>query len=153
MPLRVGSQAASFLCSSLLQAISAVVIWHVQVRKFPKTLSTFLPCHSAAVMSAVLVNLCDHSFHLSPARPRQSVHSSIAFAAKNRMAVCPSGLPIPVCIICNRFVELVTMMACMICQSLWIASHYIAWVTGQSGCCNSEHHRFRVVFSLGISPL
>ena len=69
-PLEGGLSAASFLHSSFLQAISALMLWPVHVRKFLKPLSTSaLPNYRPDVISAVFTSLSPCSFPLTPACP------------------------------------------------------------------------------------
>ena len=64
--------AASFLHSSFLQVISAVMLWPVYVKNVPKSLSTSaLPSCRPDVICAVLASLSTRSFPLTPACPGQ----------------------------------------------------------------------------------
>ena len=54
------------------------------------------------------------------------------------MAVCQSGQPIPDSTFCRRFMELVRMMACVVCVSCWEASHCIAFVAASTSMVRLE---------------
>ena len=61
--------AASFLHSSFLQAVNAVMLWLVRAEKVPQASEQ---CHCRAdVISAVLASLSARSFPLTPACPGQ----------------------------------------------------------------------------------
>ena len=109
--------AASFLHSSFLQAISAVMLLSVHVQKVPLMLlsvhvqkvsqvsnTSALPSCRPDVISTVLSSLSAHSFPLTWAC--QSSRSIEVFAAEDFAWLCSSrGQPIPKSTFCSRFCE------------------------------------------------
>ena len=66
------------------------------------------------------------------------------------MAVCQSGQPIPDSTFCRRFIESVRIMACVICESRWEASHCIACVTASTSKVRLEVVNFVISFLLPV---
>ena len=65
--LEGGMSAASFLHSSFLQAVNAVMLWPIHVQKVPQSRSTSaLQSCRPDVISAVLASLSARSFPLTP---------------------------------------------------------------------------------------
>ena len=65
--LEGGMSATSFLHSSFLQAISAVMLWPVYVEKIPQASETSALPSCRDFISAVLASLSARSFPLTPA--------------------------------------------------------------------------------------
>ena len=136
--LEGGMSAASFLQSSFLRAINALMLWLVRVEKVPQPWSTSaLPSCRPDVISDVLASLSASSFPLTPACPGQQIHRSLC-SRRLCMAVCQSGQPIPDSTFCRRFIESVRIMTCVIRASHWDASHCIARVTASTSMIRLE---------------
>ena len=94
--------AASVLHSSLLQAVSAVMLWLVHVQKVPRASEHLCPAKlQKGVICAVLASLSSRSFPLTLACPG---HRSLC-SRRLFMAVCQTGQPIPDSTFCSRFIE------------------------------------------------
>ena len=103
--------ATSYLHSYFLHAGSAVMLSPVHPSKLQTRGDFCCACQS-----------------VWPFIPSDSGMTSLS-TQRLHMAVCQSGLPSPDPTFCRRFIESVRMMACVVCVSLWEASHCIACVT------------------------
>ena len=124
--------AASFLHSSCLQVINAVILWPVHVQKVPQASDHLCP--------AKLQTKCDICYacqSFCPFIPTDSgvlrtVDPQTSLSPKTVRALCQSGQPIPDSAFCRTFMVSVRMMAFVICASRWEARHCIACVTAST---------------------
>ena len=120
--------ATSFLHSSFLQAISAVMLWPVHVQKVPQASEHLCPAwlQTRCDICCACQSTCPF-IPTDPGVPR-AVDKQKYLQPKTVLGCVPvraahSGLHL------LQQVESVTMMACEICVSYWEASHCIACVT------------------------
>ena len=114
--------SSSFLHSSFLQAVNAVMLWPVHVQKVPQDSEHLCP---AKLQTSC--DLCCACQSICPFIPTDSgmpraVDPQKSLQPKTCVAVCQSGQPIPDSNFCSRFVESVRTMACVICAPCWEAS-------------------------------
>ena len=106
--------AASFLHSSFLQAVNAVMLWLVRAEKVPQASE-----HLCLAKLQTRCDICSACQSICPfipidsGVPRTVDHRSLC-SRRLCMAVCQSGQPIPDSTFCRRFIESVRMMACVI---------------------------------------
>ena len=95
LTLEGGMSAASFLHSSFLQAINAVMLWLVRVEKVPQDSEHFCPVklQIRCDIYCACQSICPFIL-LTPACPGQQIHRSLC-SRRLCMAVCQSGQPIP----------------------------------------------------------
>ena len=130
--------AASFLYSSCLQAVNAVILWPVHVQKAPQASEHLCPAKLQTRCDICFaLQLSAHSFPLTPACPGQQIHRSLC-SRRLCIAVCQSEQSIPDSIFCRRFIESVRMMACEICASRWETRRCIAYVTAYTSMVRLE---------------
>ena len=121
-----GMSAASFLHSSFLQAINAVMLWLVHIEKVPQASEHLYP--------AKLQTRCDICCACQSICPFIPTDSGVPWtidpqnlcSQRLRMAACQSGQPVPDSTFCMSFIESLRMMACVICASRWEASQTTA---------------------------
>ena len=105
---------ASFLHSSFLQAVSAVMLLLVLVEKVPQASE-----HLCPAKLQTRYDICCACLSICPFIPTDSsVPRTVdpqKSVAEDCMVVCQSGQPIPDSTFCRRFIESVEMMACVIC--------------------------------------
>ena len=118
--------AASFLHSSLLQAIK--VLWPVHVEKVPQA--------SEQLCLAKLQTRCDICCACQSICPFIPTDSGVPRTVDPQktlcVSLCLSGQRIPDSIFCRRFIESVRMMTRVTCVSRWETSHCIASVTAST---------------------
>ena len=115
--LEGGMSAASFLHSSFLQAVSAVMLWLVRVEKVPQASEPLCPAklQTRCDICCACQSVCQF-IPIDSGLPRTvdaKIHRSLC-SRRLCMAVCQSGQPIPDSTFCRRFIESVRMTACVI---------------------------------------
>ena len=112
--LEGGMLAASFLHSSFLQAVSAVMLWFVRAEKVPQASEHLCPAklQTRYDICCACQSICQ--FIPTDSSVPRTVDPQMS-VAEDCMVVCQSGQPIPDSTLCRRFIESVEMMACVIC--------------------------------------
>ena len=127
--------AASFLHSSFLQAINAVMLWRVQVPQASE--------HLYAAKLQTRCDICCACQSICPFIPTDSgmprvVDPRKSLQSKTMHGCVPVGQPIAVSTFCYRFIESVRMMVCVICASRLEASHCVACGTASTSMVRLE---------------
>ena len=118
--LEGGMVATSFLHSSFLQAVSALMPWLVSVEKVPQASEHLCPaklqtrCDICCAWQSICPFIPTDSSVPRTVDPQKSLYNC---SRRLCMAVCQSGQPIPDFTSCRRFIESVRMVAYVICTS------------------------------------
>ena len=141
-----GMTFASFLNSSLRQAINAVMLWLSYIQKVPQA-----PEHLGPTKLRTRCDICCGCQSIRQFIPADTGVPRAVDLQKSLqpktvcMAVCQSEQPIADSIFCSRFIECVRMIACVICASRWEASR--ARIYHRPNCsdkCTCRHTEIRV---------
>ena len=116
--LKGGMSAVSFLHSSFLQAINAVMLWPVHVQKVPQASEHLCPAKLQA-----RCDICCACQSICPFIPtdsgcaQDSISTEVFVAEDCGWLWASRGQPIPDSTFCSRFIESMRMTACVICAS------------------------------------